>query len=106
MARIFRHKAAEDDLLEHFVYLAEHAGLETAERFFDRAETSFADLAQRPQLGKPLKLRHPALAGLRKWRIRDFENYLIFYQTGEEGVAIARVLHAASDWWGVLGMGE
>ena len=104
MPRIFRHEEAKNDLLVHFVHLAEASSPETAERFLANAESSFHDLVQRPQLGRPLKLRHPALAGMHKWRIREFENYLIFYQPHADGVAIVRVLHAASDWWGVLGM--
>lgn len=40
--------AAKRDLVEHFVYLAENAGLDTAERFLTNAEASFNHLAAQP----------------------------------------------------------
>ena len=46
------------------------------------------------------------LAGVRKWRVRDFDNHLIFYLPRQDGVAIVRVLHAAQDWWSLLGIGD
>ena len=54
-------------------------------------------------IGAPVTLRHPDLAGIRKWRIKDFENHLIFYIPQPDGVTIVRVLHAARDWWSLLG---
>lgn len=55
------------------MYLAEEAGLDTAERFLTNAEASFNDLARQPMIDAPLTLRHPDLTGLRKWRIKDFK---------------------------------
>jgi toxin ParE1/3/4 len=104
MQRVTQRAAARRDLVEHFVYLAENAGLDTAERFLTNAEASFKDLAGQPMIGAPLTLRPPELAGLRKWRVKDFDNHLIFYLPRPDGVSIVRVLHAASDWWGLLGI--
>jgi hypothetical protein len=61
------------------VYLAEHAGIETAERFLPSADASFTDLSRHPGMGTALFLRDPRLAGLRKWRVNGFEKFLIFY---------------------------
>jgi toxin ParE1/3/4 len=99
-------EAARRDLIEHYVHLAEHAGLDTAERFMTRAESSFGTLALQPNIGAPLKLRHPDLVAIRKWRVDGFNNHLIFYLPNEEGVAIVRVLHAAQDWWRLLGIDD
>jgi toxin ParE1/3/4 len=104
MAKVFQHVAARRDLIEHFVYLAENAGIDTAERFLANAEVSFNDLARQPMIGVALTLSHSGLAGMRKWRIKDFDNHLIFYQTRPDGVSIVRVLHAARDWWRLLGL--
>lgn len=90
--------------MEHFVYLAENAGMDTAERFLTNAEASFNDLGLRPRIGAPLILKHPELAGIRKWRVKDFDEYLIFYLPRSDGISIVRVLHAARDWWGLLGI--
>ena len=35
---------------------------------------------------------------------QGFDNHLIFYQPRHNGVSITRVLHAASDWWTLLGL--
>ena len=104
MARVFKRAAARRDLVEHFVYLAESASDEVADRFLFNAETSFADLAEHPAMGSPMTLRRPELAGLRKWRVEGFENVLIFYLPRHDDVSIVRVLHATRDWWSVLGI--
>ncbi len=104
MPKVYQSAAARRDLVEHFVYLAEHAGVDTAERFLAKAAASFNELADQPMIGAPLTLGHLELAGLRKWRVEDFDNHLIFYLPRADGVSIVRVLHAARDWWGLLGI--
>lgn len=69
--RVLKREAAKRDLLQHYLYLAENAGLETAERFLGCAEESFRDLARRPAMGVELTLRaardsrNPKMAGER-----------------------------------------
>ena len=63
MAKVFQHEAARRDLIEHFVYLAENAGLDTADRFLANADASFRDLAGQPMMGAPLALRRPSWQG-------------------------------------------
>ena len=104
MPTVRQRAAARRDLVEHFVYLADNAGLVTAERFLTQAEASFNVLANQPMIGAPLTLKHPDLAGLRKWRVEDFDNFLIFYLPHPDGVSIVRVLYAARDWWSLLGI--
>jgi toxin ParE1/3/4 len=104
MATVYRRAAARQDLIAHYVYLAENAGEATAERFLANAEASFNDLSMQPKMGAPLSLRRPELAGLRKWQVRGFDNVLIFYLPRDDGVSIVRVLHAARDWWQMLGV--
>jgi toxin ParE1/3/4 len=104
MATVYYRPAARRDLIEHFVYLASNAAEATAERFIANAETSFTALSERPNMGSPLTPRNQQLAGLRKWRVTDFENFLIFYLPRPNGVSIVRVLYAARDWWDLLGI--
>ena len=106
MPTVCQRAAARNDLVEHFVYLAENAGLNVAERFLANAETSFHDLAEQPKMGAQLKLKNPVLSGMRKWRVRDFENHMIFYMPRQDGVSIVRVLHRATDWWSLLSIDE
>lgn len=104
MPRIYQRAAARRDLVEHFVYLAENANLETAEHFLAQTEASLNVLAERPLIGAPLTLCDPTLAGMRKWRVKDFDNHLIFYLPHQDGISVVRVLHAARDWWSLLGI--
>jgi toxin ParE1/3/4 len=104
MPRIYRRAAARRDLVEHYVYLAEHADESTADRFLEKAAETFELLSTQREIGAPLTLRHPQLAGLRRWRVEDFEKFLIFYLPRHDGVSIVRVLHAAQDWWARLGI--
>ena len=104
MATVYKTASAKRDLVESYVYLAEHAGIETAERFLSNAEESFIDLARHPEMGPTLSLPDRKLTGLRKWRVNGFEKFLIFYLPRPSGVSIVRVLHAAQDWWGLLGI--
>ena len=106
MRKVRRREAARRDLVEHFVYLAENANLETAERFLANAEASFNDLAMQPMIGSAVKLKHSALEGMRKWRVKGFDNHLIFYLPRPDGVSVVRVLHAARDWWDVLDLAD
>ena len=102
--KVHQREAARRDLVEHLVYLAESASLDTAERFLVQAETSFNVLAGQPKMGAPLTLGRPELAGLRKQRVKGFDNFLILYTPRPDGVSIVRVLHATRDGWGLLGI--
>jgi len=101
-ASIHKRAAAARDLVENYVYLAENAGIDTAECFLLNAQKSFHDLSVHPEMGAPLPLRSPKLAGLRKWPVSGFENVLIFCLPRGPGISIVRVLHAAQDWWRIL----
>ena len=57
-------------------------------------------------MGAPLALQRAELSNIRKWRVKDFDNHLVFYEPRPVGVSIVRVLHAASDWWSLLGFKE
>ena len=104
MSKVYVRATARRDLVQHFVYLAENAGLDIANRYLINAEASFTDLAEQPMIGAPLPLHRPGLIGIRKWRVKDFDNFLIFYIPRRDGVSIVRMLHAAQDWWKALGM--
>ena len=93
---------ARQDIADHYVYLAEHADLAVAERFLASVEMSFRDVADRPAMATLLRTRDSRLAGMRKWRVRGFESFLILYQPRQKGISIIRVLHAAQDWWRLL----
>jgi toxin ParE1/3/4 len=61
-------------------------------------------LLDQPELGSPLVVDDRGRSGIRKWPVKDFENFLTFYLPHERGVTIVRVLYAQQDWWGPLGI--
>jgi hypothetical protein len=67
--------------------LAETAGDETADRFLTNARSTFADLAEQPQIGARLNLSNPVLEHMRKWRVRGFEKYLVVCSTFSDRTA-------------------
>jgi toxin ParE1/3/4 len=78
-------------------YLEEKAGLETAERFLDQLISSFEILSHMPRMGALCGFRKPMTRRLRRWQVKDFESWLIFYQAKRDGVEIVHVLHGARD---------
>jgi toxin ParE1/3/4 len=83
-------------------YLEEQAGFEIAERFLDHLINSFETLAQTPRMGILCGFRKPATRRLRRWSVKGFENWLIFYQPKDYGVEIVHILHGARDIEGLL----
>jgi len=57
--------SAKRDLIEHYVCLAEHGGVETAERFGRMPARASRNLSRNPRMGAPLSWRSPKVAGLR-----------------------------------------
>jgi len=51
MPTVQQREAARRDLVDHYVYLAESASLEVAERFLSQAEVTFTELARQPHIG-------------------------------------------------------
>jgi toxin ParE1/3/4 len=91
--RIIKRPLARFDLIEEADFIEQVYGLAKAESFLDAAEVSFSNLALMPLMGSP---RHDLVAeipDLRQWRIKGFEDYLIFYHPLPDGVEIIRVLH-------------
>jgi toxin ParE1/3/4 len=97
-----KHATAQRDLLEHFVSLGERAGEATALRFLQAAEATFAELAAMPGMGRAEDFANPRLTGMRRWRVRGFENYLIFYQPLAQGIDVLRVVYGTRDLPGLF----
>ena len=93
MPRAIQRPVARRDLIVHYAYLAEKTGLETAKRFRAAVEATYDELARMPGIGSPGKVQQGKHAGVRLWRVRDFENYLIAYRVHPRGVAIERLFH-------------
>ena len=97
MAEVFVRARARRDILSNAEYLEEHGGVETAERFLVATRGTFEALAKMPKLGVLCTFRSPALRRLRRWPVKGFENWLIFYQPKRNGVEIVHLIHGARD---------
>ncbi|MBE9136283.1 type II toxin-antitoxin system RelE/ParE family toxin [Nodosilinea sp. LEGE 07088] len=96
MLRIVVSEPARLDLREHFGYLAE-SDYDKALDFFDAARQTFADLARMPVMGSAYPSSQERLKGLRKWHIKGFKRYLVFYRHQPDSIEIVRVLYGAQD---------
>jgi toxin ParE1/3/4 len=91
-----RRPEARRDLFRVADYLAQNS-LAAAERFLAAAEGTMQALAGMPGMGSPWDTANPQLAGLRFFRVKGFDKYLLFYRPIDGGVEVVRILHAAQD---------
>jgi toxin ParE1/3/4 len=83
-AIILKTPQAEIDLLGIASYIAE-ANFAAAERFLEAAEQTFTTVASMPLIGQACEFQSAQAQGLRLWRVRGFERYLIFYRPLDNG---------------------
>ena len=99
--RILRKPQVLTDLTEHYATIAADSE-SAAERFLQQAESSMAQLAEMPELGRAYPCRDPRLVGIRCFRIPTFKHHLLFYRIDPQYIEIIRVLHGARDIQAVL----
>jgi toxin ParE1/3/4 len=103
LPEVFVRARARRDILSSADYLDEHGSPETAQRFLDATQSTFQALAKMPKLGTLCAFHRPALRSIRRWPVKGFENWLIFYQPRRNGVEIVNVIHGARDIETLLG---
>jgi toxin ParE1/3/4 len=96
LRRVIRRPAANRDLIDCFEYIGTDSE-ESATRFLRAAEDTFLALARMPGMGVAISFSDSRDRNLRRWRIRGFENFLIFYRPLEDGIEVIRVLHGARE---------
>jgi toxin ParE1/3/4 len=94
--RIVLRPKASQDLDGHFAYIAEN-NFEAALQFFDSARLTIAQIAKMPGIGSLYPVENSRLQGLRKWAVKDFRKYLIFYFERDGAIEVVRILYAAQD---------
>jgi toxin ParE1/3/4 len=87
---------ASEDLDDCFAYMSQD-NPEIALRFFDSTRLTIAQIARMPGIGSIFVNENERLQGLRKWSVKDFRKYLIFYIDRDEVVEIVRILYATRD---------
>ena len=98
MVRVRKREAAKRDLIAQWVWYAENAGIEIAERFLAAAESTTVILAGQPESGNPVLVARPELQGMRRFPVTDgFEKILLFYLPLPGGIDLVRVVHGSRD---------
>ncbi len=80
------------DLEDYYDFIAQ-SNPTGALRFFDAARQTFAQIARFPEIGVGDLDAAPS-QNLRKWRIKGFQKYLIFYRVQDESIVIIRIIYA------------
>jgi toxin ParE1/3/4 len=82
---------AEQDLDEIFVYWANRASVETADRIIDRITDRFWLLGEYPDAGRPVSNIAPGI------KCFPAGKYLIYYRKTRRGTDILHVFHGSRD---------
>jgi len=87
MARVIVRPKARQEIYSILAYYIETADIEVARRFRKAATAIFRELAEFPLMRAPRKVNKSEFQGVRMWRVRGFESYLIFYVPRADGIA-------------------
>jgi toxin ParE1/3/4 len=95
--RIIKKPRAEQDLIEHFEFIARDK-VPAAERFLAVAQKTIESIAGMPMIGRRWEFSKPHLANIRVYPMPSgFRNYLVFYRPIDYGIELLAVLHGARD---------
>jgi plasmid stabilization system protein ParE len=94
---ILKSPYAKNSLKEHALYFEENVSLAIAERYLDAVEETLEFIQKQFEIGSPCEFSNTRLKNMRRWPVRDFENYLLFYQETEEGLTLLYVFHGRQD---------
>lgn len=106
MARVLKREAAKRDLIAQWVWYAENAGIEVADRFLRAADDTLSLLSSNPESGISFLVTGAELQGMRRFPVSDgFEKILLFYFPPKDGVDLVRAFHGSCDLERLLGEG-
>jgi toxin ParE1/3/4 len=97
MARVLKREGARRDLVAQWVWYAEHATLDIADRFLQAADDALVLLSTQPESGVLFPARKAELQGIRRFPIAGFEAILLFYFPLDNGIDLVRVVHGSRD---------
>jgi toxin ParE1/3/4 len=94
--------SAEDDMLRQYDWY-EKQGLGTiADRFSAAVAAGIGEALKTPKAGAPRHVGNPALAGLRTWPVKGFDEFRIYYLFRRDVFMVVRVLHGKRDIGAIL----
>lgn len=93
---IFIRPQASQDIDEVFAFIAQN-NQTAALQFFDAVRLTLAQLGRMPGIGTFFLTTNPRLTSLRKWPVKGFRRYLIFYFEHDNQIEVVRILQASRD---------
>jgi toxin ParE1/3/4 len=96
MGRILLSEYVEPELTAIWEHIAMD-DIDAADRFLEAAYHTFQTLVGMPGIGRIRQFPQKRLCDLRSFRVRGFENFLIFYGTMPGGIEVLHILHGARD---------
>jgi len=55
-------------------------------------DKTFEEIKTNPAIGWARPWKNPKLAGMRSWRVRDFQNRLVFYREEKDAIRVYAVI--------------
>ncbi len=96
MPRIIFSEYVEPELAAIWEYIALD-NIDAADRLLDSVHVTLQELARMPRTGRAWKSPHHRLSQIRSFPVKDFTNYLVFYEPLPDGISVFHILHAARD---------
>ena len=90
---VVRLKAAREDILDIGVYLMDQNPA-AATRFLNALEETLNSLADMPEMGRIYQV---GTHELRRFPVRNFDKYLIFYRLLDDRIELVRIIHGSRD---------
>lgn len=88
---------ARRDLFQIHEYLNREVSLELADRFLMALEHTIQQIAGFPSAGSLFPSRRIRALEVRRWPVKEFPRYLIYYAVSTRKVTLLRILHSARD---------
>jgi toxin ParE1/3/4 len=89
--------AARRDLFQISEYLHREVSLQLAERFLLALDQTIQQVAGFPYTGSLFPARRIRALEIRRWPVKEFPRYLIYYAVATRKVTLLRILHTARD---------
>jgi toxin ParE1/3/4 len=90
--------AAEADLIESTAYLLENASNVVALRFIRSVFGTSRMLSGMPGIGVACHFKKRESRGIRRFAVKSFRNWLVFYRSTSHGIEVVRVISGRRDW--------
>jgi toxin ParE1/3/4 len=89
--------AARRDLFQIHEYLNREVSLELADRFLMALEHTIQQVGAFPYAGSLFAAGRIRALEIRRWPVKEFPRYLIYYAVSTHKVTLLRILHSARE---------